>query len=320
MLTPAGPGHRCLPVHLMHAMSRLSDLQQLIERFCSGGRTETPIPGVALMRSQATTTPIQGVYEPLLCVVAQGRKQVMLGDQSFDLALGGCMVVSVDLPVTGTVCEASAARPYLAFSLRLDPATIAELLLVLAEVPSDNDASPSTALIVSTMDDALLDPIVRLLRLLEKPRDIPILASLIEREILYRLLQSGQGSMLRQIAMADSRLSQVGRAIDFIRRHHAQALRIEELAQVARMSVSSLHRHFKAVTTMSPLQYQKRIRLQEARRLLMAHQSDAASVGFSVGYESPSQFSREYRRMFGNPPARDAARLRDIAGDPAPAT
>ncbi|HUN52308.1 MAG TPA: AraC family transcriptional regulator, partial [Candidatus Sulfotelmatobacter sp.] len=204
--------------------------------------------------------------------------------------------------------EASAQEPFLAASLRIDPALLAGLLLDMP--PPSRAANPPPGLSVQPVPPDLLDPMLRLVRLLDRPDDIAMLAPLAERELLYRLLQSEQGAVLRPIACAGSRLSQISRAIDWIRRHFDQPFRIETVAEVACMSPASLHRHFKAVTTMSPLQFQKRLRLQEARRRLLADAADAMRAGFAVGYESPSQFSREYRRLFGAPPAQDAARLR----------
>ncbi len=193
----------------------------------------------------------------------------------------------------------------------MKPATIATLLLEMGA--SDRPAFEPAGFGVSDAPTELLESVVRVLRLLDRPRDAAVLGPMLEREILWRLLNGEQGAMVRQIGLADSRLSQVSRAIRWIRLHHAKRLRIEDLAEMAAMSASSFHRHFRAVTTMSPLQYQKLIRLQEARARLLADSEDVAAVGFSVGYESPSQFSREYSRLFGAPPGRDVARLRTVA-------
>jgi AraC-like DNA-binding protein len=291
--------------------SSLSELQALIGRYCDSGAVETPIPRLALHRATAPTGPMSTLYEPALCVVVQGRKQAMLGATSYIYDAAKYLVVSVDLPIVGGVIEASEEKPYLGFRLSLDPAMLAAMLL---EMPADSsDAQrPGTGLALSPLTPDLIDPVLRLVRLLDRPGDIAMLAPLAEREILYRLLQGPQRAMLRQIALADSRLSQINRAIGWIRRHYADPFRIETVAEAARMSPSSFHHHFKAVTSMSPLQYQKQIRLQEARRLILAQHKDAAAAGFAVGYESPSQFSREYRRLFGEPPVRDAARLRTV--------
>ncbi|MDB5687754.1 MAG: AraC family transcriptional regulator, partial [Rhizorhabdus sp.] len=250
-------------------------------------------------------------FEPAVCVVVQGRKREMLCATNRIYDAAQYLVVSVDLPIVGNVIEASAETPYLAFRLSLDPSMLAAMLL---DMPAErgDDTRPSAGLALSPLTSELIDPVIRLLRLLDRPADIAMLAPLAEREILYRLLQGPQRDMLRQIALADSRLSQINRAIGWIKRHYADPFRIETVAEAARMSPSSFHHHFKAVTSMSPLQYQKQIRLQEARQLILAQHKDAASAGFAVGYDSPSQFSREYRRLFGEPPVRDAARLRAI--------
>jgi AraC-like DNA-binding protein len=292
-------------------MDQMTELRTLIERHCVGPRSEPPIPRVTLLRSAAQTGPARVLYEPLFCVVAQGRKQIMIGDRVLIYDAAKYLVVSVDLPASGSIIDASAEEPYLAFSLRLDRAALAELLLEMAD--AEDHGAPAAGMAVCPVDPELLDPVIRMLRLLDRPRDLAILAPLAEREILYRLLLGAQGGMLRQIALADSRLSCVSRVIDWIKRNYADPIRVEMLAEIAGMSASSFHRHFKAVTSMSPLQFQKQVRLQEARRLLLAQRTDVGSIGFAVGYESQSQFSREYSRLFGAPPARDAARLREIA-------
>jgi AraC-like DNA-binding protein len=299
-------------------MEMLSELRELIERHCGAPRSPTAIPSVTLMRSNAPTIPVGSLYRPTLCIVAQGRKRVMLGEKHFEYDSAKYLIGSVDLPISGEICEASEQTPYLAMSVGLDPATLATMLLDMPE--SADEGKALAGLAVSPLTADLLDPILRLVRLLDRPRDIAMLAPLAEREILYRLMLGPQGAMLRQIALRDSRLSQISRAIKWIKENYERPFRIETLAAVANMSASSFHRHFKGVTAMSPLQFQKLIRLQEARRRVLAQQDDAASVGFAVGYESPSQFSREYSRLFGAPPGRDAARLRASARDPAELT
>jgi AraC-like DNA-binding protein len=295
-------------------MEQLDDLRRLISRHCGGGRVQTPIPRLALVRSDTTSTPTRGVYEPMLCIIVQGRKRVMVADKLFEYDAAKYLIASVALPMSGEICEASPRAPYLALSLTLDPVMLAAMLI---ETPGCVDTGePAAGLAISPMEADLFDPVARLLRLLDRPGDIAMLAPLAECEIVYRLLQGEQGRMLRQIALADSRLSKISRAIGWIRGNYAEPLRIETLARVAGMSPSSLHRHFKSITNMSPLQFQKQIRLQEARRLLLARRTDACRVGFAVGYESTSQFSREYNRLFGSPPARDAARLRGTPAAP----
>lgn len=291
--------------------AQLAELQAIIGRYSAEGPTETAIPRTWLFRCTAPTVPMPGIHEPAVCVVVQGRKQAMLGANTLVYDAAHYLIVSVDLPILGNVIEATPEKPYLAFRLSLDPRMLAAMLLDMPPMPGDDARAPA-GLALSPLTAELIDPVLRLVRLLDRPADIAMLAPLAEREILYGLLQGPQRDMLRQIALADSRLSQINRAIGWIKRHYADPFRIETVVEAARMSPSSFHHHFKAVTSMSPLQYQKQIRLQEARRLILAQHKDAASVGFAVGYDSPSQFSREYRRLFGEPPVRDATRLRSL--------
>ncbi len=294
----------------------LTELRTLIARHAPG-RSLTPLSGLpdamSAMRLVANDGPTQSmssIYDPVFAVVAQGVKRTVLGEQIYEYGAGDYLVVSVELPVTGRVVRATPQHPFLAFGLMLDPVAIAGLLLETAATGSG--ALAPAGIGISPLDADLLDPVVRLLRLIDRPQDIAVLAPMLEREILWRLLNGAQGHMVRQIGLADSRLTQVGRAIRWIRAHYAEQLRIEEVAGIAAMSTSSLHRHFRAVTAMSPLQYQKQVRLQQARTLMLADAESAATVAQAVGYDSASQFSREYSRLFGAPPARDAARLRAI--------
>jgi AraC-like DNA-binding protein len=289
-------------------MEPLAELRTLIARHAGPGQTEMAVEGVRLTASDVPARPSHHVYEPTFGVVAQGAKRTMLGDKVFEYSAGQYLVVSVDLPIASHVVRASADEPYLAVGMTLRPANIATLLLEVAA--GDHTAVEPSGMAVSDATTELLEPVVRLLRLLDRPEDIPVLRPMVEREILWRLLAGEQRAMVRQIGLADSRLSQISHAIRWIRVHYAETFRIEDLARLAAMSVSSFHRHFRAVTAMSPLQYQKQIRLQEARARLLAESEDVAAVGFSVGYDSPSQFSREYSRLFGAPPGRDVARLR----------
>ncbi len=242
---------------------------------------------------------------------AQGRKRAMLGEGIFEYDRHRYLLVSADLPIVGHIVEASADRPYLCVRLALNRKLLSALMLELsgnARLPAPQGTPPG--LMLTPVAPELVDAMARLVALLGVPGDIATLAPLIEREILYRPLTGDQHARARHIAVGDGRLSQVNRAIGWIRRNFAEPFRIETVAAEAGMSTSSLHQHFRAVTAMSPLQYQKRIRLQEARRLIMAEGTDAAQAGFAVGYESPSQFSREYARLFGAPPLRDVTRLR----------
>lgn len=286
----------------------LEELAGLIAAHGSAPGAATPIAGLALLRADvAASVPVQVVYTPKVCVIAQGRKRVSLGDQTFDYDPASYLVASVHLPVTGQVVAATPTHPYLSLSLEIDVDQVADVMRGMS-VPQI-EAEVPRGLAVSAMDDALLDAFVRLLRLLDRPADRPVLAPLIQREILYRLLTGEQAPMLWQMALRDSRTRQVARVVDWLREHYALPFRMSDLASIANMSAPSLHRHFKALTAMSPLQYQKQIRLQEARRILVFEGQDAATVGFSVGYGSPSQFSREYSRLFGSPPRKDVDRL-----------
>ena len=277
---------------------------------------QTSIPGLLLSRVE-TTEPDYALTDPLLVVMAQGGKRLLLGDQVFEYRAGQLLVVTTGLPVTGHFIDATPQTPALGMGLVLRPATIAELLLQTAPRGwSRGGAGPAIATGEAGPD--LLDAVVRMLRLLGHPADARVLAPLVEREILWRLLTGPHGAIVRQIGLADSSTSQVGRAIRWIRDNYAEPTRIEDLARMAGMSTAAFHRHFRAVTTMSPLQFQKRIRLQEARALLVAKPDDVAGVGHLVGYDSPYQFNREYRRLFGAPPGQDSARLRSAA-DPGPA-
>ncbi len=287
--------------------NQLSEMRALAERHASGPGLQSAIPRVAIAVRRQITRPSPSLYRPMFCLVLQGAKEVMIGDRFLRYDPASYFIGSLELPASGCIVEASAERPYIGASLALDCETLAGLL---PDMPAAAQAAAQTSGFgISSVTEELLDAWLRLLRLLETPQDIAILAPLLEREILYRLLQGPQGGVLRQIVRADSRLSQVRQAIAWIKAHYDQPLRVDALAELACMSAASFHRHFKAATAMSPLQYQKHLRLQHARRLLVAN-GDASQAGYAVGYESASQFSREYARFFGAPPARDAVRLR----------
>ena len=277
----------------------MTEFADLVDRHCRRPVTATAVPRLTLSRATTAAGLADSFYHPLLCVVVRGRKRVFVGDQSFTYDPATYLVASADLPGACQILDA----PCLSCVLTLDPGELAGLLL---DLPPDlADAPPTTAMAVEPLGADLLDPLLRLVRLLDRPRDAAVLAPLAEREILYRLLCGPRGPMLRQMARPDSQLSRVRRAIDVIRRRFHEPLPVDELAGVAGMSVTSFHRHFRAVTAMSPLRYQKQTRLLEARRLLLGRPGDAAGVAYAVGYQSASQFSREYRRQFGTPPSRD---------------
>lgn len=288
------------------------ELADLIARYATAdGIHQTSIHRVVLIRSSTPTEPIHALHEPALCIVVQGRKQVMLAERIYRYGPEHFLVVSVDVPIIGQVTEASPEQPYLCFRLDFDPGLL-NALIIEAGLDDRHGDHPGSGLCLDLVTPELLAAAARLVALLATPRDIPILAPLAEREILYRLLTGSQGPRLREIAHAESRLQQVNRAIGWIKRNFHRPFRIEHVAQEARMSPSALHQHFKSVTAMSPLQYQKQLRLQEARRLILGQAMDAATAGHNVGYESPSQFSREYSRLFGAPPIRDIARMRAV--------
>ncbi len=284
------------------------ELCRLIERHARrDGSHPTAVDRLTLFRTSEPSAPMSVVYEPAFCVIAQGSKQVLLGDDVYRYDPNHFLLVSVDLPVAGQVIEATRERPYLGLKIDLDTAQVGELLA--DEGPALRGFTPERGLTVCSVESCLRDAVLRLLRLLDTPRDVRCLAPLILREITYRLLVGPAGTRLRQIAAADGQAQRIGRVIRWLKANFAEPFRIETLAREARMSASALHHHFKTVTALSPLQYQKQLRLQEARRLLLSEGVDAAEAGYRVGYESPSQFSREYRRLFGQPPQRDVARL-----------
>lgn len=290
---------------------KIDELAELIEQYAvHEGPNATDIARVVLHRASQVSAPLHTVYEPAVCFVAQGRKRVMAGNHVYSYQRAQYLIISVDVPIESQLLDASSKKPFLCMRLNLDRALIAELMLE-ADIERASREQPCSALEVSAIDEELLDASVRLLKLLRSPQDIAILAPLAEREIIYRLLKSAQASRLSQIAFAESKLQQINLAIGWIKAHYREQFSIESLATEAGMSASALHQHFKAVTAMSPLQYQKQLRLQEARRLILAGALEASAVAYSVGYESPSQFSREYRRLFGAPPAQDGRRFRE---------
>ena len=292
--------------------AKQAELTALLDKLTAAdGSHPTAIGPLTLHRLSAPSPPVHGVLRPTFCLVAQGCKLTVLGQEAHTHNFLRYLLLSVDLPVTVQVTEASPDAPYLGLCLDIDPRQIGALLL---EMAAAEDAAPPAAsvrsLSLSRTDAPLLDASLRLLRLLETPQDVPMLAPPAVREILYRLLTGEQGPRLRQIAVHNSLTERVARATEWIKRHYAEPLSIETIAGEVCMSASGLHHHFKAVTALSPLQYQKRLRLQEARRLMLSEAVDAATAGYRVGYQSPSQFSREYRRLFGAPPRQDLARLR----------
>lgn len=304
--------------NMSEAKDKRRELAALIERFSGGdGSYSTSIDCLNLFRSSVPSAPLVTVYEPSLCIIAQGSKQVMLGEHSYIYSSHQYLLVSVDLPIASRVLEASLVHPYLALQITINPSSISDILTQ-AQLPAldENDDTNSTSdgiggLQISFLTPSLLDSVVRLVRLLETPHDIPVMSPLLTREIAYRLLLGDQRQRLRQMVVSNSHVYRVSRAIDWLKRNYVRNVRIDDVARIAHMSSSSFHHHFKEVTAMTPLQYQKQLRLQEARRLMLSEDIDAATASHRVGYESPSQFSREYSRLFGKSPRRDIARLRD---------
>ena len=298
-----------------HSMDgALAALSTSIARWTdTSGVHVTAIPGLSLSRRDAPTQPTSYMYEPSLCVIAQGAKRLLLGDDTYVLDVHHFLITSVDLPTVTQILQANRAQPYLSLVLQLDQREMAQLM-VDSQLPPPRTQHSSRGMATGKVTVPLLSACQRLLDLLATPQDIPILAPLIQRELLYRLLVGEQGARLRQIASAGSQSHQIAQAIAWLKRHYTRPLRIEDLAAHAHMSPSTFHQHFRALTAMSPLQYQKWLRLNEARRLMLTERLDAATAAFEVGYESPSQFSREYRRVFGAPPLRDITSLRQVAG------
>ncbi|WP_405443558.1 AraC family transcriptional regulator [Streptomyces avidinii] len=294
----------------------LEELRTLLARHARSDWS-TAIDGVLISRVDRPDPPAPSMSGTVLAVIAQGAKRLALGDRVYEYGAGQYLVASVDLPVTGQFTRADPEQPALGFGLTLEPAAVAELLVQAgpADTPRSGAGVPS-GIAVGDAPPAMLDAVVRLLRLLDEPRDRAVLAPLVKREILWRLITGEQGAAVRRLGLADSGLSHVSRAVRWIREHYAEPFRVEDVARLAGMSVSAFYRHFQAVTAMSPIQFQKQIRLQEARLLLATHPGDVTGVGHRVGYDNPSQFSREYRRLFGAPPSRDAARLRDTVRAP----
>jgi AraC-like DNA-binding protein len=287
------------------------DLAKLIELYSGqDGVHQTTIPSLFFISESDVTEPLYGVYKPSFCIIVQGEKEVLLAQERFRYGPADYLVASVDLPVTGQVIKASSDAPYLALKLEFTPSQILDVLSE-SEFQGEPKKITKRAMFVSKIEPSLLDAVVRLASLLDNPKDIPVLAPIFTKEILYRVLQGPHGGALEQMAIEGNYTYRIRGVIEHIMNNYDRSFRIEELAEIANMSVSSLHRHFKEITAMSPVQFQKQLRLQEARRLLLSESTDAADVAFRVGYESPSQFSREYSRMFGFPPREDINRLRE---------
>ena len=278
--------------------------------------TAEPLAGLRLRRASSPTELGHGVSDPALCVIAQGSKEIMLGDHRYRYDPAHYLIATAELPIASQITEASKEHPYLGLVLTLDPPLVGSVM-VEAGNPAPRSHAAMKAIDVSPLDAGLLDAVVRLVRLLDSPTDARFLAPLVKREIVYRLLTGGQGGRVCHIAALGGHTHRIAKAIERLRKDFDQPLRIENIARELGMSVSGFHHHFKAVTAMSPLQFQKQLRLQEARRLMLGDDLDAASAGYRVGYGDASHFTREYKRLFGAPPMRDVERLREAARESA---
>ncbi|TBL69085.1 AraC family transcriptional regulator [Paenibacillus thalictri] len=291
--------------------SRQESLTSLINRHCKqAGVLQTTIPSLFLIRLNQVDEPAHKVYNPSFCFVAQGMKELLLAGERLEYGPSNYLITSVNLPVIGHVVKASPEAPYLSLKLELSQNEILEVLKDV-KIHANSKDNTSRGMFVGQIELSLLDAVFRLVQLLDSPKDIPFLAPIHKKEIIYRLLQGQFGATLAQIAIEGSNTYRIRAAIDQIFQHYDQPLSIEELAGTASMSISTFHRHFKEITAMSPLQFQKQLRLQEARSLLLMESADATEVAYRVGYESASQFSREYSRMFGFPPKADIKQLKE---------
>nr|WP_320114687.1 AraC family transcriptional regulator [uncultured Desulfuromonas sp.] len=289
-----------------------NSLAEAIARWtCDCDVHQTKIPGLMLLRHEHPTEPRVGLTEPSVCIIAQGAKRIHLEDEVFDYDAHNYLLSSLHVPASYQIITASPDQPYLGLVLKFDMKELSQLMID-SNLPSPRTTSVDRCMATGELTLPLLSTFQRLVALLDEPESVPILAPMLHREILYRLLVGDQGAKLRQIASGGSRSHQIARAIDWLKGNFSQQLKIEDLAEIANMSASSFHSHFRAMTSFSPLQYQKHLRLQEARRLMLAEDLDATRAAYQVGYESSSQFSREYRRLFGAPPLRDVSNLRNI--------
>ncbi len=301
---------------LEYALHELRSI--LIRHTPTTGTHVTNIPSLSIVRAEETSEPLVSVYKPSICVVAQGAKTAMIAEQSYRYDPYSFLITSVDLPIVGQISEATPAIPYLGLKLSFDTDVILDVVQLMDHsLIAKNARTNETAagITVNPMSPSIMDTVVRLLQLLDQPRDIPVLAPLMIRELVYRILQSEHGHVLYPFAVTDSYSSRIARTIQFIKQHYNEPLEMEQLARDVQLSSSAFHKHFKRITTMSPLQYQKTIRLQEAQRLMLTEAIPAGDAAFMVGYESPSQFSREYARLYGKPPMQNIQDMRSRLAD-----
>ncbi len=298
------------------AQASRDELVELIARAIREDGTVEPLKGLYLNRVSSPREPLHSVYDPVFCVIAQGSKEIFLSNERYVYDSSHYLLVTAELPLVSHVLDASKERPYFSLRLELDPALVSSVM-VEADRPSPQNHAAVRAINVSSLDAGLLDAVVRLVRLVDAPAEASFLAPLITREIIYRLWMGAQGDRLRYLAALSGYTPHITRAIERLQKNFDQPLRIDNIARELGMSVSGFHHHFKAVTAMSPLQFQKRLRLQEARRLMLGEGLDAASAAYRVGYHDASYFNREYKGLFGLPPMRDMERLRETARESA---
>ncbi|HAV1367625.1 TPA: AraC family transcriptional regulator [Vibrio parahaemolyticus] len=289
-------------------------LAKLIDRWTGNvNQYDTPISGLRFSRWTTPTPPTSYTHNPSICLIAQGRKRVLLGEESFIYDANHFLISSVDLPIIANIIEASEEQPYLGLIMELDLTEISQLI-VDSELAFTQSKEAQKGIAVGELSESLLGAFVRLAELLDEGQNIKILAPIIKREIFYRLLMSEQGTRLHQIVTAGSHSHQIAKAIDWLKNNFVKPLSVGDLASYTGMSKSSFYTHFRSMTSMTPLQFQKKLRLSEARRLMLTENLDAMAATFKVGYESPSQFSREYSRLFGAPPSKDIKSLRENLG------
>lgn len=290
----------------------LSELVTLTEKYAvKEGINSTDIPRLELHKFSTPIAPIHSLYQPAVCFVLQGKKTMLVGDQLYSYEPNKYLVVALDLPFSGQVVSASTNEPYLALKLDIDIAMLSGIMLELSSEKLNHNVG--SAVYVSQLHDELLSAVTRLVRLLDKPKDAPVLAPHVEHEILYWLINGEQGRNLFRIINGDSKIRQITKVINHIKINFKEHFEIKDLLDLASMSQASFFQHFKSVTNMTPIQYQKQLRLQEARRLMFMAHSDISNAGYNVGYDSPSQFSREYSRLFGLPPSKDMAKIRSMS-------